>query len=282
MTFRLLQVSDAHLSPERAYCVGNFDAVVAAANAAPPDLVVATGDQSLDDPDDEADGDFARARFDRFTAPWRALPGNHDVGDTEPDPWMGQPVTAARRERWLRRWGQDWWVEEAEGWAIIGLDSLLFASDLPAEHEQWEWLAGVASSVGDRPVLLMLHKPLCLWDPDEDEVSQLAVTPEGRRRLRDALGAARVRLVASGHVHQQRTWHADGTTMVWAPSTGFVSDRGTPSVYGATKLVGTMEFRFDGRAVAWAMLRPAGMTDHDVKVVSAGAETLRLAPPAPL
>jgi 3',5'-cyclic AMP phosphodiesterase CpdA len=119
----MLQVSDPHLSAARDYGVANFDAAVAAANAGRPDLVVASGDLVLDDPDDRADQDFARSRFDRLTTRWRALPGNHDIGDTPPDPWMGDVVTDDRRGRWIERWGPGWWVEEAEEWVVVGLDA---------------------------------------------------------------------------------------------------------------------------------------------------------------
>lgn len=282
MVFRMIQVSDAHLSARRAYGVANFEAVVAAANAAAPDLVVASGDLALDDVDDDADRLFARSCLDRLSAPWRALPGNHDVGDTLPEPWMDQVVTADRRLAWVEAWGPDWWVEEADDWLVVGLDSLLFASDLPAEADQWSWLEGVARHAGRRPVMLVLHKPLCLWDPDESTVNQTAVVPEGRRRLREALGGARLRLVASGHVHQYRTWSAEGVAMVWAPSTAFVSRPGEPSRYGARKVVGTIEYRFRGRGVAWDLLRPPGMVDHDVGTISGGAPSLRSAPLCPL
>ncbi len=96
-----------------------------------------------------------------------------------PDPWMDQPVSAdAAGNAGVEQWGPDWWVEEAEEWVIVGLDSLLFGSGLAAEEEQWEWLRGVIRATGGRPVAVFLHKPLCLWDLDERQISQRAVTPE--------------------------------------------------------------------------------------------------------
>jgi predicted MPP superfamily phosphohydrolase len=103
--YRVVQLSDTHLSGERAYGVGNFDTIVRAVNDDPPDLVIATGDLALDDPDNGADRAFARARFERVSVPWRAVPGNHDLGDDGADPWMGEPVTAARRAAWCATWG---------------------------------------------------------------------------------------------------------------------------------------------------------------------------------
>ncbi len=277
----MVQLSDTHLSAERAYGLANFDAVVEALGASPPDLVVGSGDLALDDVDCESDHRFARRCFDRVPVRWRVLPGNHDLGDTGPDPWMGQPVTPERRSRFVELWGPDWWVEEADAWVVVGLDSLLFASDLPAEGEQWEWLGGVVERAGQRPMMVVLHKPLFLADPDDDELSQMAVTPEGRRRFQEAIGGARLSLVASGHVHQYRSWTVDGLAMVWAPSTAFVSRIGEPSPHGAAKLVGAVEYRFDGRGVAWSLGRPAGMVDHDAHVLAGGAPSLRDGPVLP-
>jgi len=282
VVFRVLQLSDPHLSPARAYGVANFERMVATARRLAPDLVAVTGDLTLDDPDDGDDRAFAFECLQRLPRPWRVLPGNHDIGDTMPDPWMDQPVSAKRRHRWVEQWGPDWWVEEAEEWVIVGLDSLLFGSGLAAEEEQWEWLRGVVRATGGRPVAVFLHKPLCLWDLAEVEVSQRAVTPEGRRRFRAALGPAELRLVASGHVHQYRAWAADGITMIWAPSTAFVSRPAVPSAFDAAKIVGAVLYRFWPGGVSWELVRPDGIVDADVHRFSRGAWSLREAPLLPV
>jgi len=273
--FRVVQVSDPHLSGERGYGVRNFDVVVRAVNDDPPDLVVATGDLALDEPDDGADRAFARARFDQFSVPWRALPGNHDIGDDGPDPWMGEPVTTARRAAWCDVWGPDWWAVDAGDWLLVGIDSLLFGSGLAAEAEQAEWLTGVAGTAR-RPVAVFLHKPPWVWRTEEPR-DQKTMTAGGWRGLCAALGEADVRLFASVHLHQFRATVLDGRASVWAPSTCFISPG--PSPYGGTKVVGAVDYRFDGRAVSWRLLRPAAMVDHDVEQLSGGAASMRFAPP---
>ncbi len=280
MPFRVVQVSDPHLSGERAYGVANFDVVVRAVNDDPPDLVVATGDLALDEPDNEADRSFAHARFEGLAVRWRALPGNHDIGDDGPDPWMGEPITAARRAAWCATWGPDWWAEEAGAWVLIGVDSLLFGSGLEAEGEQLEWLLGVAADaqVARRPAAVFLHKPPWVWGAGEPR-DQKTMTEVGWERLRSALGDAAVRVFASGHLHQFRASVRDGYASVWAPSTCFVSPG--PSPYGGTKVVGAVEYTFEGRTVTWRMLRPAGLVDHDVERLTGGAESLRFAPRCP-
>jgi 3',5'-cyclic AMP phosphodiesterase CpdA len=279
VSYRLVQLSDPHLSARRGYGVANFDALTAALAASPPDLVVASGDLVLDDPDDGEDRTFARSRFDRLPARWRAVPGNHDIGDDLPDPLADEPVTAARRQAWVDTWGPDWWVEEAGEWVVVGLDSLLFASGLEAEGEQWSFLAEVTASAGARPVMVVVHKPLFLRDPAETDLGSKTIPAEGRRRLAEALGDVRVRLVVSGHLHQFRAWAGEGPTLVWAPSTGFVSHLERPSKYGGTKTVGAVEYRFDGGGVTWRLVRPPGMVDLDVHQLVGEGETLRAAPP---
>jgi hypothetical protein len=93
------------------------------------------------------------------------------------------------------------------------------------------------------------------------------------------MAGASVQLWASGHLHQFRAAVLDGQAFVWAPSTCFVSPG--PSPYGGTKVVGAVEFTFEGRSVTWRLWRPPGLVDHDVEQLSGGAESLRFAPPLP-
>jgi alkaline phosphatase D len=192
---------------------------------------------------------------------------------------MGEPVTAARVAAWRDAWGPDWWVEEAGEWVLIGIDSMLFGSDLRLEQEQTAWLAQVARSAGERPVAVFLHKPAWLWGRGEPS-DQMAMVPAGWQRLRDALGRTRVRVFGSGHMHQFRASVLDGQAAVWAPSTSFVS--AGPSPFGGVKAVGAVEYLFEGRSVTWRLVRPDGMVDLDVAVLAAGAESLRFAPPLPV
>jgi len=81
MITRIAQVSDAHLSPSRPFFAENFSRVAEAVRAAKPDLVLATGDLSLDGADSDADLEHAVAAHAAIGIEWRCVPGNHDVGD---------------------------------------------------------------------------------------------------------------------------------------------------------------------------------------------------------
>ena len=61
MAFRIAQISDTHLSETRPYFVDNFVRIGEAIRAAKPDLVVNTGDMSLDGASE--DGDLAASRL---------------------------------------------------------------------------------------------------------------------------------------------------------------------------------------------------------------------------
>jgi hypothetical protein len=68
--------------------------------------------------------------------------------------------------------------------------------------------------------------------PGDDEPG-LSIEPPARERLLERIAAAPVRLVASGHLHQYRTFDVDTRLNVWAPSTVFMNtDDDTPAVKG--------------------------------------------------
>ncbi|HUN50929.1 MAG TPA: metallophosphoesterase [Candidatus Sulfotelmatobacter sp.] len=247
--FRVIQVSDTHLSRQKPCGVPNFAALTAIVAAERPDLVINSGDIALDGADDEDDLVFANECHRALAAPLRAIPGNHDLGD---NPWGGsiaQPITDARRARYIRHFGADFWQIEAGSWLLVGLNAQLFGSGLAGETEQWAFLERAAASAGRRPLALFVHKPLFNERPTETEVNHRYVNPDHRRRLFATLGDAALRLVASGHVHQHRRSRVDGIDYCWAPSTAFVlPDRMQPVI--GTKRVGYVAYSFGAEDVA--------------------------------
>ncbi|TVZ04752.1 metallophosphoesterase [Trebonia kvetii] len=104
---------------------------------------------------------YGRAQLDRLPARWRAVPGNHDIGD---NPWPGAPagsaVDAARRQRWLDTVGADHWLVQAGGWIVLGVNAQLLGSGLEAEAAQWSWLGEQAGRhCGGQPVALITPSP---------------------------------------------------------------------------------------------------------------------------
>ncbi len=244
MTFRIAQISDTHLSRDKPFFVQNFNVVAAALAASAPDLVVNTGDMSLDGVADESDLAEARRLHDAIGLPTRFIPGNHDLGEGHDVPGSKeQPISMASRQRYLRHFGDDFWHVDVPGWRLIGVNSQLLASNLGPAVTQLD-LVAQASACEHRRLALFVHKPLFDASPDEATVTGRFVNPDARARLLGAFSLARALVVASGHVHQYRSTLTDAVRHVWAPSTGFSIPDSRQPRYGE-KEVGYVEHRFE-------------------------------------
>lgn len=266
MTFRIAQISDTHLSDTKPFFVDNFVRVGEALRRSKPDLVINSGDMTLDGSACEGDLSAGRALHDALGLPVRFLPGNHDLGEAQDAPGHHEPpIDAGRHARYLAHFGPDWWSLEVPGWHVLGLNALLLGSDLAAAIQQEAAISAATSGLGARRLALFLHKPLFDRSADEPEITGRFVNPASRRRLLDSLGTVTPALVACGHVHQYRARESAGTRHVWCTSTGFViPDRLQPR-YGL-KEVGYVEHD----------LRPDGT--HDSRLVRVpGVPTLNIA-----
>lgn len=230
MTFRIAQISDTHLSADKPFFVDNFRSIVGALHDSAPDLVVNTGDISLDGASVEGDLVAARVLHDGLAIPARFLPGNHDLGDSPDAPAHGEAsIDAARRDRYLRHFGPDWWRFDAPGWRMLGIDAQLLGSDLPAAEEQLAFVAETIADLGPRRLALFLHKPLFDREAGETEITGRFVNPAPRHGLLAALSGGEPSVVICGHVHQYRDTHAGSARHVWGTSTAFViPDRRQP------------------------------------------------------
>ena len=267
---RVVQISDTHLSPARAYAVPNVRAILAWLAADPPDLVVHTGDLTADDPDDAVEADFARQLLTADGLPLLVLPGNHDVGG-----FSGDRFSAERVATHQARWGGDAWVIELGSWRLVGADVYRLA-----EPGHVGWLREALST--DRPIALFLHQPVCLVDPEVADAGDWSVPFPQRRALLDAMAGSTVRLVASGHLHRYRGGSLpDGTPTVWAPAASFT---GTIREDGSTYVVGAVEHLLapDGTATHHLVQPPGVELLHFPDLVPKGSDGLRDAPPLPL
>ena len=260
--YRVVHISDTHLSPEAPAFVPNFEAIVGIVRGLRPDLVVNTGDVALDGANRESDLVFARRCHERLDVPWRAIPGNHDLGD---NPWkagLADAITDDRRARYRQHFGDDFWQLDTGDWLLIGVNAQLFGSGLAAEDAQWTFIASVPATAGAKPIALFVHKPLFKDDPGETDVVGRYVPPESRRRLEAALRGADVRLVASGHVHQHRQHRVGGVAHSWAPSTAFILPDSRQPVIGV-KRVGYVAYAFGAGTVDIETVEPPALTTHD-------------------
>ncbi|SKA37962.1 3',5'-cyclic AMP phosphodiesterase CpdA [Enhydrobacter aerosaccus] len=263
--FRIAQISDTHLSDEKPFFVDNFARVGEALRQDRPDLVLNSGDITLDGASNEADMAAARLLHDGLDLPMRFLPGNHDLGDSQDAPDHGEgPIDALRRRRYVSYFGPDWWWFDVPGWRVLGLNAQLLGSDLPEAEEQEETIVDVAASVGSRRLALFLHKPLFDRTVDESEITGRFVNPVPRRLLMASLVGVTPALISCGHVHQYRASETFATRHVWATSTAFVIPDHRQPRYGL-KEVGYVEHRLypDGRHES-ALVRVPGLPTLDI------------------
>ena len=262
-TFTIAHITDTHLSEAKPQFAPNFLATVGLINDLAPDLVVNTGDITVDGADDDSDHRYAYDLHENFSMPWLAIPGNHDLGDNPSSEAGHSLMNPARRQRYREYWGDDFWGMDAGEFRLLGLNAQLFGTGGEDEAEQWDVLSDEAAMLRDRPVILFIHKPLFKDSPAESATSQRYVAPTSRNRLLDLLRPARLRLIASGHVHQHRQFSHDAVLHSWGPSTAFILPDEFQPVIGA-KQVGFVLYRLEGDRVTAEVHTPEALDNNDL------------------
>lgn len=277
----VIQITDLHLSAERAYNYVSWKACLDHINDVKPDFVAVTGDLVLDDPDHAPDHRFVHRELNRIEVPWAALPGNHDIGDTGPRPHMGQWITDERRQRFLGHYGADWWARDIGAWRLLGLNAQLIGSNLAAEAEQLAWLDWQVADAQARPLALFLHKPLFIDHPAEAGNAIWCLLPEGRQVILETLRRGNLKLVACGHAHHYRTLNFGTIAMVWAPSTAQIVNNEIAPFQGLHE-PGVVHYRFDDDKVEYGLVKPYGLVASDLTDIVETHGPLRQAPLFPL
>ena len=261
----VFQVSDTHLSQTHAYFQDNWDAFIECVDQEQPDFVFVTGDMCFNGPVNSADLAYARQQMDRLSVPWRAIPGNHDIGDVPPDVRLNHPISKPRRIAYREHFGAEYWVEDLAEWRFIGLNAQLMGSNLPDEPEQMRMLEASLASAGNRNLALLIHKPLFNKTPEESETSLATVFPEPRRALLSLCEKYGVKLIASGHRHGYRTTRHEGLRLVWAPATAFVDSRNPKDAPRTVRRAGYVRYRFEGAKFTCELVEPPRFVSHDMR-----------------
>jgi 3',5'-cyclic AMP phosphodiesterase CpdA len=249
---RIVQFSDTHLSHLGGTPSENLSLLVDFLNAElRPDLVIHTGDVVILNPDSPDDRQAAWRLHQQINAPLLVLPGNHDVGESGDDVWMGVSVTSDRVAGFAGTWGADRFFRlgsadtGSQDWAFIGINSERMSSGLPEEDEQWDWLAGVADQVHGKSVMLFLHKPLWLLGGAE---AGMTIPEPDRERLLSVLAGTRLRVVANGHLHRYRHAYEGDLLTIWSPSLTFAMPPSPEYRFGAS-VSGIVEYQIDGDVI---------------------------------
>ncbi|MBL6079154.1 metallophosphoesterase [Belnapia sp. T18] len=253
--FTILQISDAHLSPRNGLFRTNLARLRDWAEAERPDLLIASGDLSLDGADREEDLALAVETLRGFGVPLLAIPGNHDVG-SHARTMPAQPVDAARLDRFRHVVGPDWWMRDVPSWRIIGLDTEIMGTGLEAEAAQAGFIAEAAAT--ERRLALFLHKPVFITKPSDPTFDYWSVPPQARAALAPVLGHPGLRLVASGHLHLHHGFQRGAVRYAWAPPASFVVDLPQDGLPGERR-TGALLHRLLEDEVETSLVSPEGM-----------------------
>jgi 3',5'-cyclic AMP phosphodiesterase CpdA len=276
---RVVQVSDTHVSRKRAYFVDNWDVFVDEMRRAPPNLIVHSGDVSFDGAADEDDLAFSRFEKDRLSAPWLAIPGNHDIGESPLAIRLQQPINAERMSRWQRHYGLSRWCRDVGAWRLIGIDTALLGSSDPQEEAQYQFLERSLKERTCERVMLFQHLPPFENDADDTGFTAAAVPYAPRVRLLETCLRHSVTVIACGHLHVYREMQYRGIQIVWAPATSFFNIVEKQQRGLRVPRAGYIEWSLKGRAVSHRLVEPPLMITHDVGAWNAAMGSTTKLPP---
>ncbi|MCO4318938.1 metallophosphoesterase [Phyllobacterium sp. 21LDTY02-6] len=254
---KVIQITDTHFSPEKTHFNGNWAPLLTWIEDQKADLIIHTGDLSVDGADHGQDITFSMDLMRQVSTPMLVIPGNHDVGHL---PGFHQPVNAERLQRWRDLTDGDRFIEDANGWRFIGLNALLLGHEDEEEEAQFEWLRTAFEERNGRRLALFSHKPLFVDVPNEGDTGYWGFRPAQRKRLFDLMAGHDVALFASGHLHWAWKGKFENTSIVWGPSAAFVIDTLEREMPGE-RLIGAVVHQF-GDEVTSDIVTVPGMTAH--------------------
>lgn len=243
---RIMHISDTHLSPRTEHFRENNRAMSAPLRQSNHDHIIHTGDITLDGVRYDEDHRFCRDYFEETGKTVRFLAGNHDVGDnpalSKPAEAGGSAIDASRLARFRAHFGEDRWAIDDGNWRLLGLNSMLVGSDLPDEQEQYRWLDAQLDTIGNRHIALFIHQPVFIDAPgDSEALTYWTIDPSGQPAFARLIGHPNLRLIASGHLHQQRSRRHEGIALEWGPSIAFTTREALVPEMGGSRKVGYLE-----------------------------------------
>lgn len=207
--FTFVQISDTHVGVKQAAYNARYAEVIRQVNALKPAFVVHTGD-ALErwSPESAA---LLKDISAKLAAPIYIAPGNHDITKGKVEALSA----------WNGAFGYDRVSFQHERCVLIGLNSNLFNTGLPAEREQFEWLKSELKKAKGKRIFIFQHCPLFLEKPSDPNGNYFAVDEPARSELLKLLKANHVEAVLTGHYHRFNDSAFDGISFFTTPATSF-------------------------------------------------------------
>lgn len=257
---RIALIADTHLSTRAPECLANWHAARAAVRRLGADLTIHLGDLTLDGQHHPEELALAAELVAQWPHPMMCVPGNHDLGDCSGE----VPFDPSLRAAYCSHLGPDHWSLQVGDWLMLGVNAQLFGSRSDAEASQWEWIEQVAREIDDHVgVALFMHRPLARPHPTE-RLRRGRYVPEeaSDKLLRGPLGH-RLKLVASGHLHQYLDRTVAGVRNLWLPSTAYLLSDDLQARIGE-KLVGLGILDLSEADASFDLWCPQGLQAHQV------------------
>jgi len=201
VTRRIVHLSDIHFGRAKAELV---EPLASAINALAPDLAVISGD--LTQRARHTQFRAARAFVDRLDPPVLCVPGNHDT--PLDNPFMRAASPWSRWRRWMGEDLEPRWADEEM--AVIGVNTVnrwAIQSGRIGAGTRRRMAAAMTEALGDAPDgapgrigVIVAHHPL------EHEPGERKRRTRGAGTAIDAMAAAGVDIVLTGHLH---AWRAE-------------------------------------------------------------------------
>jgi 3',5'-cyclic-AMP phosphodiesterase len=242
MTVRILHVTDCHLFADptvelKEICTRDrFNRVLAALRAELPraERLIITGDLAHDERKETYEA--LRELLGEWLPRVRVVPGNHDDR---------QAMRETFREVVENVHGRNVFSESLGNWRLIGLDTQINGA-LPGEvgAPQFAWLEEQLAASPQPTVLFLHHPPVSVGSAWLDRIG--LTDAAALWNLLDRF--PQVRVLCSGHVHQELAIQRGGVLVLTTPSTGvqFVPEAETLIVDDGLPGYRVLELQDDG------------------------------------
>jgi 3',5'-cyclic AMP phosphodiesterase CpdA len=170
-----------------------------------PDFVVICGDL-VQNANDKSFADFNEIKAG-FKLPCYCAAGNHDVAN-EP--------TAETLGRYREKIGEDYYAVEHKKYTFVIANTQLWKTPVAGEsekHDAWFKETLEAAQAANSPVIVVVHYPLYLKNPDEEETYFNLPIPK-RKEILALCEANGVVAFLAGHTHRQITNEYKGIQLV--------------------------------------------------------------------